>query len=141
VQEIGQVLDHRRELAKHETEHESYTGSTAMALDLKDAKDIIRRKEDRYSRSYQKSPEELFDIGLDALALLPPMVERITELESMLCESEAISLHNFQRYEAAICKGHIANMDHRIGWSDLPEEQRKVIIEVHRKMLHMEGKI
>jgi len=67
--------------------------------------------------------------------------KRIKELEDLLCEAEAISLHNFQRYQAAIEEDHISGFDHRIGWSDLSEEQRKAIIEVHREMLHAEGKL
>ena len=65
----------------------------------------------------------------------------IDKLREELCEAEAISLHNFRRYEAAIGEGHISGFDHRIGWSDLPEERRKAIIEVHREMLHAEGKL
>lgn len=67
--------------------------------------------------------------------------KRIEKLEGTLCESEAISLHNFRRYEAAIGEGHIAGFDHRVGWDRLPEDQRKAIIEVHREMLQHEGKI
>jgi hypothetical protein len=65
----------------------------------------------------------------------------IDKLRDQLCESEAISLHNFQRYQAAIDESHIVGFDHRIGWSDLPEDRRKAIIEVHREMLRVEGKI
>jgi hypothetical protein len=65
----------------------------------------------------------------------------IDKLREELCESEAISLYNFQRYEAAIGEGHIAGFDHRIGWSDLPEDRRKAIVEVHREMLRVGGKL
>jgi hypothetical protein len=65
----------------------------------------------------------------------------IDKLRDQLCESEAISLHNFQRYQAAIDESHIVGFDHRIGWSDLPEDRRKAIVEVHREMLKCEGKI
>ena len=65
----------------------------------------------------------------------------IDRLREHLCEAEAISLHNFQRYQAAIGEGHIQGFDHRIGWSDLPEEQRKAIVESHRYMLECEGKL
>ena len=73
--------------------------------------------------------------------MLYSALDRIAELERLLVESEAISLHNFRRYGAAIGEGHISNMDHRIGWSDLPEEQRKAIIESHRYLLKCEGKL
>jgi len=106
-----------------------------------DLKDIIRRKEDMESRSYPTYPDERNDIAEDALQMLLPALARIEDLESRLCESEAISHHNFQRYEAAIGEGHIAGFDHRVGWSDLPEERRNAIIEVHREMRHCEGKL
>jgi hypothetical protein len=102
-----------------------------------------------------------------AVAMFPAAIERIEELEAclienkkrwaawmdttdqviidklrdQLCEAEAISLHNFRRYQAAIGEGHIVGFDHRIGWSDLPEDRRKAIIEVHREMLRVEGKL
>ena len=54
--------------------------------------------------------------------------KRICELERLLCIESAISLHNFRRYEAAMGCGP-EGFDPYISWDDLPEEQRKAIIE------------
>lgn len=79
--------------------------------------------------------------GADTRISLKAALDRITELEGIVVEERAISIHNFQRYEAAIGEGHISGFDHRQGWDDMPEEQRKAIIEIHREMLHKEGKL
>lgn len=68
----------------------------------------------------------------------------IDKLREELCEAEAISLHNFKRYEAMLPDGRHSCYDRemaKIGWDDLPEEQRKAIIDVHREMLQHEGKL
>lgn len=115
-----------------------------MTFDLEKATDIIRRKEDGESRSYPTYPDERNDIAEDALQMLLPALARIKELESLLCESDAISLHNFQRYEAMLPDGKHSCHDRemaKIGWSDLPEGRRKAIIEAHREMLQHGGKL
>jgi hypothetical protein len=82
----------------------------------------------------------------ERLEILPLALDRIEELEGMVIEERAIAIHNFQRYEAirdAVERGEVEweRYTERPAWSDLPEEQRKAIIEVHREMLHMEGKL
>jgi hypothetical protein len=106
-----------------------------LKLDKDGAKEIVAilaSKNEYIDYDYQNSK---------AAAILPAAIERIEELERLLVESEAVSLHNFRRYMTVIGEGHISNMDHKIGWSDLPEEQRKAILEVHREMLRVGGKL
>jgi hypothetical protein len=104
-----------------------------LKFDMEKANELC----DRY-KNWKGDPETNLE---EAALLLPSALDRITELEGLLCEAEAISLHNFQRYQAAIGEGHIVGFDRRIGWSDLPEERRTAIIEVHRDMLKCEGKL
>jgi hypothetical protein len=104
-----------------------------------------------------------------AVAMFPAAIDRIEELEGViaenkkrwqawmnttdqktieklqddLCEAEAISLHNYKRYdecrEAALAGRDV--WKESPSWDDLPDEQRKAIIEVHREMLRVEGKL
>jgi hypothetical protein len=71
-----------------------------------------------------------------AAGMLPDAIARIEELEKLLIESEAISLCNFQRYEKAVCDAVVSP-----AWSDLPEEERAIRLEMSMKMLKCEGKI
>lgn len=66
-------------------------------------------------------------------------LDRIAELEGHLCEAEARSLHNFQRYGAVVNNRHLANPV--LSWDDMGEDERELRIEIARKMLHCEGKL
>jgi hypothetical protein len=134
-----------------------------LKFDMPKAKAILNRMRGGIKTPPETNSEEL---GL----MMPAAIERIESLEACLienkkrwaawmdttdqqiidklrdrlCESEAISLHNFQRYEAMLPDGGHSCMDReqaKLSWDDLPEEQRKAIIEVHREMLKCEGKI
>jgi len=105
-----------------------------MKFDLEKFKSMLKLAND------PKYPYSMHE-ATDLIIMAGHAANRIEELESLLVESKAISLHNFQRYQAAIGEGHISNMDHRISWDGLSEERRKAIMEVHREMLHMEGKL
>lgn len=111
-----------------------------LKFDMVEAKDIATKlssKDEYIDYDYQQGR---------AAAMLPAAIDRIEELERLLCIESAISLHNFQRYEAlkaAIGEGRTEREQYTEmpSWDDLPEEQRKAIIEVHREMLRVEGKL
>lgn len=75
-----------------------------------------------------------------AASILPSAIDRISELEGYLCEAEARSLLNFQRYEAAIGERHMVT-DPTRSWDDLGEDEKELRLEISRKMLHCEDKI
>lgn len=66
--------------------------------------------------------------------------DRIAELEQALCESEARSLLNFQRYEAALV-GEQLVWAQTHDWDACHDEEKQDRIEFARKWLKAEGKL
>ena len=104
-----------------------------LKFDIETARDILEKilsRDEYIDHDYQAAR---------AAAILPSAIDRIAELEGHLCEAEARSLLNFQRYEAVVNNRHLA--DPVLSWDDLGEDERELRIEIARKMLHCEGKL
>jgi hypothetical protein len=108
-------------------------------FDMQKAREICKRYE-----TWRGEPATNIE---EAALLLPAALDRIeeqdrriAELEQAICESEARSLLNFQRFEAALSGEHLTWAQTH-DWDACHDDERKDRIAFARKCLKAEGKL